>query len=399
MTNLDEYRSQILDATNDGTSCAKLAKQYNVFYYIMYRFLEKHGSKPRRKKLTTQQEKSFIQDQISGMRHHELAEKYSLSVSVAGDYIRRLDLNNHPIFRKKYFDQTLFDILTEDSLWLLGWFYSDGNVSKSSNKFSIAIHSQDEEVFVKIRKVMKTNQDCLYRSKDKQMCEFYGCDPYIHSSLIRLGCIPNKSLVITYPDFLTEDWQHWAFLRGILEGDGHISLKTNGNRPGFNCEISSGSRSFLDGIANVLKIKLNIDTNIVERVNSNSKKLIIRGGHASILRFLDCIYNDGGATNYLSRKFNIYLAMKEVVKRRPDWGKINQGRLVEGYFTSPEGKIYHVRGIRPFAKEYGVSVGALQNLRKRQNTRFISRKYGWTKPTSEQIEQSRLNGTLITKFY
>lgn len=351
------------------------------------------------RKLTPTQEIALAADYAANMRPNKLGLKYGIGTETARDYVNRLGLPKLPQRRKRQINETFFDTLTEESLWVLGWFYSDGNVSSKSNHFSVSVHSQDIEVLRLISRSLGFDSEAIYHSKRSQMCELYGCNAKTHNRLIELGCVPNKSLVIRYPTFLTEDWQHWAFLRGVLEGDGHIGFKAKANRPGFSCELASGSFLFLEDIQRLLKTKLDIDTRIKSRPNSNSRKILVEGGREAVMKLLDLLYRDGKTTLHLTRKREVYLAMRKQMTQPPDNASINRNRHSEGYFLSPAGVVYHVIGLRPFAREIGIPHETFHNMLKPRKNRFTSRKYHWTKPTADQITAARAAGTLVEKTY
>lgn len=208
MSLLDPHVQPILEAFKTGLSCGGLAKQYQVKYPVMWKFLTSHSVEFVRRKLTSEQETDLAIDYLAGMRPNKLGPKYGIATETARDYVNRLELEKLGQYRVKQVDEAFFDTLAEASLWVLGWFYSDGTVSSSSNKFGITVHSRDKESLKLIGRTMGCDVDSIYDSKTQASCEFYGCHPKIHDRLIALGCIPNKSLTIRYPTFLTEDWQH-----------------------------------------------------------------------------------------------------------------------------------------------------------------------------------------------
>lgn len=390
---------EILTKYRAGITCSQLAKQYSVKYIAMWKALKTMGVVFQRTKLPKNVEKAMLADYQTGLGSTELGIKYNIAQASVCNYVRRAGIKPHESRRINTMNTQFFKTITSESAWVLGWYFSDGNVSKSSNQFSITVHSNDEALVVKIQAVMGFNTNPIYRPTSRKMVQFYANDDTIHSDLVALGCIPNKSLVIRYPVILTEDWQHWAFLRGVLEGDGHVSLKAKGNRPGFNCEISSGSLGFLQDIQLLLKTKLDIDTGIIERPNTNSKRLWISGGREPILRFLDLLYKDCPEHLRLERKYQTYLKMHEVTARPNAPMFANRETMRSGYFLSPEDRVYFVRGLKRFAVEMNLSIGCLINLLKPVTRRSKSHRYGWTRPTQDQIDAARASGTLIEKIY
>ena len=72
-------------------------------------------------------------------------------------------------------------------------------------------------------------------------------------SLINLGCVPRKSLIITLPDIPKNLMHH--FIRGYFDGDGCI-MRLKGNR--VNSAFTCGSRVFLEELLKILKEKAGV---------------------------------------------------------------------------------------------------------------------------------------------
>lgn len=405
----ESTKSSILSQHPVGRDCKRLADEHGVPYMTMYHFLRSHGVSFRRKTLTPDQEAELARDYQSGIRMPILAKIYGLSASAVSIYLSRLDIPNLPRHRRSTVNHDFFKTLTPTSLWVLGWIYTDGNMSKSSNQFRISVHKRDEEVLCRMRETMGIDTGAIYRREGGSVSDLFVCDKIMYADLISLGCMPAKSLIIEYPSALVEPWQHWAFLRGVVEGDGHISLKAKGNRPGFNLTIASGSQAFVHGIASVLKTHLCVDCHI--RVREPETKqvkgreacfgtaytLCILGGRDAVLKVLDVLYQDCGH-HHLPRKYQTYLKMKEIAVRPHDMASINHHRHTEVYLRSPEGTVYHVRGINPFAREMNVPSAAFRNLLKPRQYR-LERGTKWSIPTPDQISAARATNQLIERFY
>ncbi len=338
-----------------------------------------------------------------------LGKKYGISRAAVSIYLSRLQIPNLPQYRGGVINHDFFKTLTPISLWVLGWLYTDGNMSKSHNAFKITVHKRDEEVLRRIRVSMGMDTESIYRGEGRATSDLFVCDKTAYSDLIALGCIPAKSLIIQYPVALLEPWQHWAFLRGVLEGDGHISLKAKGNRPGFTLTIASGSLRFLESVGAILKTHLGVDVSIRskgpetkvingrEATFSSAYTLTVMGGRDAVLKVLDALYEDCGA-HHLPRKYRTYLKMKEIAARPHDTQSINRDRQTEVHLVSPEGVVYHVKGIRPFAREMGISNAAIRNLMKPRKRR-LARGTKWSVATPDQIAAARAANQLIERFY
>lgn len=244
---LEDNRDVIFEKVKNREKVRDIAESLGIRTQTLYGFLSRNKIYLGRMILSDDEQKSFIEDYESGKRFRWLSVKYNISYASARNYaVKYNNLKKHAQYRKKSINENFFDTFTEESLWVLGWMFSDGNVSKKSNSFSVTVHKNDLEVLLKIKEVMGVKEDSIYTPSDRNAVAFYSSHPRIKNRLCELGRIPNKSLVIKYPTYFTEDWQHWAFLRGVMEGDGHIGIKDKtANRPSFIFEIASGSVEFV----------------------------------------------------------------------------------------------------------------------------------------------------------
>lgn len=311
---LFENKDIIFKRYNETKSCRIVAEELGVGMVTIWTFLKKYSNLCHRRKLTEKQERELSEDYSFGISMEKVGKKYGISYTVARDYLIRTKtkFKKRKDYRKHIFNQRFFNgELTEAVLWFLGWVYSDGNVSKTKKRVSVTVHKRDREVLEKLQNLIN-GKELIVNANNRNVSILYMFSEDMAEDLIRLGCIPAKSLIIEYPTFLQNPEQHWAFLRGIFEGDGHISLKHKGR--GASCEISSGSLEFLKSIQTILKKELNLDTKIYERPNSNSKRIVIMGGIHEIKRFMDAIYMNSSSQLRMDRKYNLYIQLNEACK-------------------------------------------------------------------------------------
>lgn len=201
-----------------------------------------------------------------------------------------------PVKKVYSIDENFFrSIDSEEKAYSLGWWYSDGNVSK--NKFIIRIEVQDRDVEILklIKGFMKYEGPLLYYPQRKfrdNSCPTFMLSigrKILAEQLISLGCIPNKSKVIKFP---TEKQvpatllRH--FVRGEFEGDGTIDSR------GI-CSISSGSIDFITGLQKVIpcnKSEVQSYTKILETGKPSTNFKLCMNYKKDAESFLRWIYND-----------------------------------------------------------------------------------------------------------
>lgn len=121
--------------------------------------------------------------------------------------------------------------------YVLGWFFSDGNVSSKENQINIHINQKDHAILEKIKAVLSSNRpigtysNSSYLRINSEM---------LTKDIIRLGCKPRKSLILRFPRIEDEFLPH--FIRGYFDGDGSITF----NKPNVIKIYFLGTKDFLE---------------------------------------------------------------------------------------------------------------------------------------------------------
>ena len=196
----------------------------------------------------------------------------------------------------------------QNKYWILGFFYADGNVSKTDNTIQIALQARDRDALEKMRNEFESDRPLYFDNRSKRNRKHQ--DVYclnVDSEIMKLdlqkwGVIPQKTHLLAYPDFISKD-MHSHFLRGVMDGDGCIHQGFIGNHRCRSVDIC-GTYNFCIGAKEVIESILNIHCSIIlTNKISNTYKITISGIYNSS-KFLDWIYKD--ANLYLDRKYKLY---------------------------------------------------------------------------------------------
>ena len=128
------------------------------------------------------------------------------------------------------------------------------------------------------------------------MCNKHWCE-----RLSELGCVPNKSLVLKFPDYLSDDMLP-HFIRGYFDGDGYIVDAKSGY---YRINLTS-TKDFCISVQNIVFNLFGMNSHIYPASNKNgiTSVLTLSKKH-DIKTFLDWIYKD--AELYLERKYKRYI--------------------------------------------------------------------------------------------
>lgn len=204
--------------------------------------------------------------------------------------------------RKSHVNDKIFEnIDTEEKAYWLGFLYADGCVHrfKNSYKVELTLQESDLEHLLKFKNFIDWKENPKYREAQKAYRVSFGSRK-VAEDLISLGCVPNKSLILTFPDKVPDSLiQH--FIRGYFDGDGSIHLIQNKHSVTPDVRIL-GTKEFL----RTLLTKLQINTASIKKCKHNSSNnYYVKFNKDDSYKFLNYIYKD--ALIYLQRKFDKYV--------------------------------------------------------------------------------------------
>lgn len=160
----------------------------------------------------------------------KIAEVFNCAVGTINKRLKKLGvkMKSNKEYRTKYsFDHNFFETIdTEEKAYWLGFMYADGNVRKHRNQSVIQIKVNDQEIIEKFIKSINGNMSVSYYTNQigKTISAIHLTSDKMFDDLIKQGCIPNKSLVLTFPSKhqVPENLMN-HFIRGYFDGDGSIS--------------------------------------------------------------------------------------------------------------------------------------------------------------------------------
>lgn len=236
----------------------------------------------------------IIELRESGKGVTEIGKILGLDRIAVSRNLKRLgyDTSRNPLYKN------IFETIdTEEKAYWLGFLYADGYVSKY-NQVEVALSLEDEEHLHKLKKFINTNTNVF---KDDHRARLLFCSQQMANDLAKLGCINNKSLVLTFPtkeQVPDELLRH--FLRGYVDGDGCLCCTEKTRQ----FSITS-TKEFFDGMLQ----RTGWDANKCNYYSSG--KAVSWRSHQDVMpQYLHYLYDNSNI--YLNRKYEKYKTLTAV---------------------------------------------------------------------------------------
>ena len=213
----------------------------------------------------------------------------------------------------QFFDE----INTEEKAYILGFLYADGTNQEHKNggKYvSFTQLEQDKDILEKINISMGSNYplyESIQESNGKLKYKLSINSQQLSNTVSRLGAVPNKSLILKFPDtsiFKSKDLiRH--FIRGYFDGDGSVS----GDKQKQFCLV--GTIDFLLPLQQILIEELGFSETKLEQRHKdrdNNIRSLRYCGVIQCITFRDWLYKD--TTIYLERKKKIFDSYKPFIR-------------------------------------------------------------------------------------
>ena len=134
--------------------------------------------------------------------------------------------------------------------WLLGYISADGCIRP--DRYEIKIKSIDYEMLSHAQKILNTNYSIKPEKNSRCfVLSFYG--KRLVEDIQKYGITARKSLTLKMPE-IPDDY-FWDFLRGVVDGDGHIIPPHSQDSGEVRFQITS-SKQFLEKLLKILGIKI-----------------------------------------------------------------------------------------------------------------------------------------------
>jgi hypothetical protein len=219
--------------------------------------------------------------------HKELAEFFGCSTATI---YRLLKKHRAPMRPKKYpINTDYFDDIGPDQAYILGLLWADGNHKIKDNKIVLVLQESDKHILESIRENLGSTKP-LYEIKPKEahhhtLWQFSFSDPKISHRLELLGFVLKKER--PFPLWLDKEL-HPHFIRGIIDGDGCVSVDTK------RIEIA-GNPVVMEKIRNIFIAELGLGKNVLQNKSKDGSCVSLTyKGQGNLQKLYDWLYQKEG---------------------------------------------------------------------------------------------------------
>jgi len=267
--------------------------------------------------LTYDEELEVFNERVSDNRRKDIISKWGISERHYKNIILKFggELKKIPIwcnFNVDYFEK----VDSEDKAYFLGFIVADGCVSEKSN--SIKIIQKETDILYEFKKYIKFDGE-VFTSKTKDISNITITSSKTKSDLENLGIHSNKTMVVKYPDIPDNLQNH--FMRGVFDGDGCITLRTDkrDNKQRGQVNICSGSHDFIKEYYDKLVKFANLGGKNKIRCPKGTYYVVDWGSLSDVENIYKFLYKD--SIVYLKRKKETFDRVISITKDKNKYRK------------------------------------------------------------------------------
>ena len=232
----------------------------------------------------------------------KLGEKYGIKRQTISKHLKDRGIEVVNYQNRCRIDEMVFDnIDTEEKAYWLGFIFADGNISSTGHRFEINLAIKDLDHMIKLKTFLSYEEDIRIGKNHEncQICRMAVMNKHLWSTLNNYGCVPNKSLILKFPDLSIFQMESlvYDFIRGYVDGDGSLGIYNDSE----SLSIIS-TKEFLISIQEILNLKGYLRSKATSKYENKAFELKYSTSQARQIARL--LYENKSI--YLERKYNIY---------------------------------------------------------------------------------------------
>lgn len=297
----------------------EVSKEYGIDKQILLLSNSNISKSEYKKKIIQMAIQEYINTPYYSKSVSKVASKYGINKKTLTKYLKEKNIDIVANRNRQDFNRNFFDSIdTEEKAYWLGFMYADGYICANNYSVGLSISLKDIEHLKKYNKALNYNKGLniseTHQFGSKEHTNKNGEIMYMVSTEIKdqqlwnalnsKGCVPNKSLILTFPpkSIFKQESLIYDFIRGYVDGDGTIGVYPHSisNPTLEESLIIVGTKHFLEGVQNYLGKGF-----LMHKSNCNEHTYRLGYSTSKARKAADLIYKN--ANIYLNRKYNIYI--------------------------------------------------------------------------------------------
>ena len=268
-------------------------------------------------------EKLAFEFQTTGISLTEMGKREKVDRRTLAKHFKELGIEIVNKQNRSKINEHIFDqIDSEEKAYWLGFIFADGYISSSPLRegvkkvyqFEISLGIKDIEHLNKFKKFIEFKKDII---TDNSRCRFIAANKHLWTTLNELGCTPNKSLSLKFPNIPQNLVKH--FIRGYFDGDGCISRHVHNTCVTPHIELL-GTKQMLEHVL----LHSGISAKYKHDIRHSEETWSLEWTKDLGIEFINYLYND--CSIYLNRKYELYQFFKNGSRSVEEFTELLSGK-------------------------------------------------------------------------
>ncbi len=240
----------------------------------------------------------FLKLREQGLSFSQIGEKYGLTERQVSYRSKKWGLDYS---KKKQINEDFFSSNTKAAYYWAGFLAADGYIEGDRNRIGLGLQAQDREHLVKFQSAVGSSHDICPFMNDTAYRIRFNSEKMVKDLESIFNITPAKTFTYKLPDFENE-YLMLEFMRGYVEGDGHIEKTASGK---LKLHLCSARKEFLAEFTELcsLLVKRPISQTPTLQVNKKGQVYSICFTVQDSLELLALMYKNSTTATRLDRKY------------------------------------------------------------------------------------------------
>lgn len=242
----------------------------------------------------------FLKLRDQGLSFSQIGEIYGLTERQVNYRTKKWGLDYS---KKKHLNEDFFSSNTKAAYYWAGFLAADGYIEEDRNRIGLGLQAQDREHLVKFQAAVGSSHEICPFMRGAAYRIRFNSEIMVKDLCSIFNITPAKTFTYTLPDF-EDQYLMLEFMRGYIEGDGHIEKTASGK---LKLHLCSASKSFLDEFIELCGLLLDRSISQTPSLQINKKGQVYSVAFTvqDSLDLLSLMYRNSTTATRLDRKYAV----------------------------------------------------------------------------------------------